>query len=100
MVPKWRPEMTKSSKWLPKRLFGEKGCILTPLGGTWELNEVIFRSFGIHLWTKIAKKTTSKSCAKISVEKVVKMCTTTQAKSWENRFKIRLLLIFLKLAKP
>ena len=45
MVPKWRPEMTKSSKWLPKRFFGEKGRILTPLGGPWELNEVIFRLF-------------------------------------------------------
>ena len=94
MVPKWRPEMTKSSKWLPKRLFGEKGRILTPLGGPWELNWLIFRSFWKPFWDQNRDKTSSKGCAKISVEKVMNMCAKTKSKSCENRFKIRVILSF------
>ena len=62
MDPSLRPEMIKSSKWLPKRLFGEKGRILTPLGGPWELNGVIFRSFWEPFWNQIAKNDVEKLC--------------------------------------
>ena len=64
MVPKWRPEITKSSKWLPKLLFGEKGRILTPLGGPWELNGVIFRSFWEPFWNQNCEKRRRKAVRK------------------------------------
>ena len=59
MVPKWRPEITKSSKWLPKLLFGEKGRILTPLGGPWDLNGFILAAI---LESKLRNNDVEKLC--------------------------------------
>ena len=76
---------------VPKTTFWRKSRILTSLEVPWELNWSIFRSFWELFWHQNSEKTSSKSCAKIGVEKVMKMCAkmgpkacTNLCKNWWN----------------
>ena len=64
MMPKRRPEITKSSKWLPKRPFGEKVEFLRLLETLGSSIESFLGHFGSHFGVQIEKKCRRKAVRK------------------------------------